>query len=100
MVLTTVVSVLAGYAIARFRFAGRDTLLLIFLATQMFPAVLLIAPLLTQWRALGLVYTYQPLIYSNFSFPVPLTVWMMACYFSSIPRGLDESATIDGCNHL
>ena len=37
MVLTTVVSVLAGYAIARFRFAGRDALLLIFLATQMFP---------------------------------------------------------------
>ncbi|HMK68377.1 MAG TPA: hypothetical protein VK433_07500, partial [Stellaceae bacterium] len=52
MVATTVISVLAGYAIARFRFAGRDTLLLIFLATQMFPSVLLIAPLLTQWRAL------------------------------------------------
>jgi len=48
MVVTTAVSVLAGYAIARFRFAGRDALLLIFLATQMFPIVLLIAPLLTQ----------------------------------------------------
>ena len=47
MVATTAVSVLAGYAIARFRFAGRDALLLIFLATQMFPSVLLIAPLLT-----------------------------------------------------
>ena len=45
MVATTAVSVLAGYAIARFRFAGRDALLLIFLATQMFPSVLLIAPL-------------------------------------------------------
>ena len=62
MVATTVVSVLAGYAIARFRFAGRDALLLIFLATQMFPSVLLIAPLLTQWRALGLIDTYQALI--------------------------------------
>ena len=90
MVATTVVSVLAGYAIARFRFAGRDALLLIFLATQMFPSVLLIAPLLTQWRALGLIDTYQALIYSNFSFTVPFTVWMMVGYFSldpARPRG-------------
>ena len=100
MVATTVVSVLAGYAIARFRFAGRDALLLIFLATQMFPSVLLIAPLLTQWRALGLINTYQALIYSNFSFTVPFTVWMMVGYFSSIPRDLEESAMIDGCNHF
>jgi multiple sugar transport system permease protein len=100
MVATTAVSVLAGYAIARFRFAGRDALLLIFLATQMFPSVLLIAPLLTQWRALGLIDTYQALIYSNFSFTVPFTVWMMVGYFSSIPRDLEESAMIDGCNHF
>ena len=100
MVATTIVSVLAGYAIARFRFAGRDALLLIFLATQMFPSVLLIAPLLTQWRALGLIDTYQALIYSNFSFTVPFTVWMMVGYFSSIPRDLEESAMIDGCNHF
>src|SRR5262249_47578727 len=100
MVATTAVSVLAGYAIARFRFAGRDALLLIFLATQMFPSVLLIAPLLTQWRALGLIDSYQALIYSNFSFTVPFTVWMMVGYFSSIPRDLEESAMIDGCNHF
>ena len=100
MVATTVVSVLAGYAIARFKFAGRDALLLIFLATQMFPSVLLITPLLAQWRALGLIDTYQALIYSNFSFTVPFTVWMMVGYFTSIPRDLEESAMIDGCNHF
>jgi len=100
MVATTAVSVLAGYAIARFRFAGRDALLLIFLATQMFPSVLLIAPLLTQWRALGLIDTYQALIYSNFSFTVPFTVWMMVGYFSSIPRDLEESASLDGASRF
>ena len=92
MVATTVVSVLAGYAIARFRFAGRDALLLIFLATQMFPSVLLIAPLLTQWRALGLIDTYQALIYSNFSFTVPFTVWMMVGYFSPRSRATSRKA--------
>ncbi|HSD52306.1 MAG TPA: hypothetical protein VLG48_12955, partial [Candidatus Methylomirabilis sp.] len=38
MVATIVVSTLAGYALARFRFVGKNTLMLMFLATQMFPA--------------------------------------------------------------
>jgi multiple sugar transport system permease protein len=100
MVVTTAISILAGYAIARFRFAGRQTFLLIFLATQMFPAVLLIAPLLSQWHALGLIDTYQALIYSNFSFTVPFTVWMLVGYFESIPRELEESAMMDGCGRF
>ena len=100
MVATTAISILAGYALARFRFAGRQTFLLIFLATQMFPAVLLIAPLLSQWYALGLVDTYQALIYSNFSFTVPFTVWMLVGYFESIPKELEESAMLDGCNRF
>jgi multiple sugar transport system permease protein len=100
MVATTAVSILAGYALARFRFAGRQTFLLVFLATQMFPAVLLIAPLLSQWHALGLIDTYQALIYSNFSFTVPFTVWMLVGYFESIPRELEESAMLDGCSRF
>ncbi len=100
MVATTAVSILAGFALARFRFAGRQTFLLVFLATQMFPAVLLIAPLLSQWHALGLIDTYQALIYSNFSFTVPFTVWMLVGYFESIPVELEESAMIDGCSRF
>ena len=100
MVATTVISVLAGYALARFRFAGRQTMMMLFLATQMFPAVLLIAPLLSQWHALGLIDTYQALIYSNFSFTVPFTVWMLVGYFESIPRELEESALMDGCGRF
>lgn len=100
MVATTAISILAGYALARFRFFGRQAVLLIFLATQMFPAVLLIAPLLAQWHALGLIDTYQALIYSNFSFTVPFTVWMLVGYFDSIPRELEESAMIDGCSRF
>jgi multiple sugar transport system permease protein len=100
MVATTGISILAGYALARFRFAGRNALLLVFLATQMFPAVLLIAPLLAQWTSLGLIDTYQALVYSNFSFTVPFTVWMLVGYFDAIPRDLEESALIDGCGRF
>jgi multiple sugar transport system permease protein len=100
MVATIAISTLAGYALARFRFVGKNTFMLVFLATQMFPAVLLIAPLLSQWHALGLIDTYQALIYSNFSFTVPFTVWMLVGYFESIPRELEESAMIDGSSRF
>jgi multiple sugar transport system permease protein len=100
MVGTIVISTLAGYALARFRFIGKNSLMLLFLATQMFPAVLLIAPLLSQWYALGLIDTYQALIYSNFSLTVPFTVWMLVGYFESIPRELEESAMIDGSSRF
>jgi multiple sugar transport system permease protein len=100
MVGTIVISTLAGYALARFRFIGKNSLMLLFLATQMFPQVLLIPPLLSQWYALGLIDTYQALIYSNFSLTVPFTVWMLVGYFESIPRELEESAMIDGSSRL
>ncbi len=100
MVATIVISTLAGYALARFRFVGKNTLMLVFLASQMFPAVLLIAPLFSQWYALGLIDTYQALIYSNFSFTVPFTIWMLVGYFESIPRELEESAMIDGSSRF
>ncbi len=100
MVATIVISTSAGYALARFRFVGKNTLMLVFLATQMFPAVLLIPPLLSQWYALGLIDTYQALIYSNFSFTVPFTVWMLVGYFESIPKELEESAMIDGATRF
>jgi multiple sugar transport system permease protein len=100
MLATIVISTLAGYALARFRFIGKNTLMMVFLASQMFPAVLLIAPLLSQWHKLGLIDTYQALIYSNFPFTVPFTVWMLVGYFDSIPRELEESAMIDGSSRL
>jgi len=99
-VATIVISTSAGYALARFRFIGKNTLMLVFLATQMFPSVLLIAPLLSQWYALGLIDTYQALIYSNLSFTVPFAVWMLVGYFESIPHELEESAMIDGSSRF
>src|SRR5216117_2045553 len=56
--------------------------------------------LLSQWYALGLIDTYQALIYSNLSFTVPFTVWMLVGYFDAIPRDLEESALIDGCGRF
>ncbi|MFX0195196.1 MAG: carbohydrate ABC transporter permease [Candidatus Hodarchaeota archaeon] len=98
--LTMIISALAGYSLARFRFVGKSSFTLIFLTTQMFPSALLIAPLLGQWARLGLLNTYQVLILSNFSFTVPFTVWMLMGYFGTIPVEIEESAMLDGCTRF
>src|SRR5207244_11479612 len=56
--------------------------------------------LLSQRYALGLIDTCQALLYANFSFTVPFTVWMLVGYFDAIPRDLEESALIDGCGRF
>lgn len=96
-IITIIVCVLAAYSLARFKFVGRHTVLLLFLVTQMFPTVLFIVPLLKFWSYLNLLNTYECLAISNLSFTIPFAVWMLTGYFESIPKELEESAMVDGC---
>ena len=94
------VSIPAGYAFSRFRFGGRRLLMTGFLAINMFPIVLLIIPLFLLMRALGLLDTYLGVIAGHSTFAIPFAIWMLTSYFSTIPRELDEAATIDGASRL
>ena len=94
------VSIPAGYAFSRFRFGGRRLLMTGFLAINMFPIVLLIIPLFLLMRALGLLDTYLGVIAGHSTFAIPFAIWMLTSYFNTIPRELDEAATIDGASRL
>ena len=94
------VSIPAGYAFSRFRFGGRRLLMTGFLAINMFPIVLLIIPLFLLMRALGLLDTYLGVIAGHSTFAIPFAIWMLTSYFNTIPRVLDEAATIDGASRL
>jgi arabinogalactan oligomer/maltooligosaccharide transport system permease protein len=101
--LTTVVGVAvactAGYAFSRFRFAGRNAGMTMFLVTQMFPGTLMLIPLyaiVVDWLKLdnsvwGLVVVYSVTA-------VPFCVWMLKGYFDTIPTEIEESAIMDGCS--
>lgn len=101
--LTTVVGVAvactAGYAFSRFRFAGRNAGMTMFLVTQMFPGTLMLIPLyaiVVDWLHLdnsvwGLVVVYSVTA-------VPFCVWMLKGYFDTIPTEIEESAIMDGCS--
>ena len=98
--LTTVgqviISAFAGYAFARLNFKFRDGLFLIVLITMLAPPQVNIIPLFFLMRQLGWINTYQALIvpglFGGFG------IFMMRQYFLGLPKDLEESARIDGCN--
>jgi len=94
------VAVLGGYAFSRLRFPGKRTLLLVVLASQMFPLVLIVVTLYVLLRQLQLLDTYLGLILAFTAFALPFSVWMMRRFFDTVPRELEEAAMIDGCGRL
>ncbi len=94
--LGLLLSLPAAYAFSRFRFPGRNTLMVQFLAINMFPVVMLILPLFVLFRQFGLLDTYFALIAGHATFTLPFAIWLMTSYVDGIPADLDEAAEIDG----
>ena len=108
-VTSTVVAVLlatvAGYAISRFEFRGRRVFSLAVLSTQMFPGILFLLPLyliyvnIGQTIGISLYASYLGLMITYLTFALPFAVWMLAGFFSSIPRDIEEAALVDGSSY-
>ncbi len=97
---TLTVSVMGGYALARYRFRGRKVTLLMFLATQMMPVVVLIVPLFIIFRMLGLLNTLYSLMIVYTVLNIPFCTLMMQGFFAGVPSELEEAAMVDGCNRM
>lgn len=91
---------LGGYALSRFKFVGRQTLMLSILTTQMFPATMLLLPLYILIAKLHLVDTYLGLMIFYVSTALPFCIWQMKGFYDTIPPSLEEAARIDGCGQF
>lgn len=89
---------LAAYAFARLRFPGRDVLFFLFLVQLMIPATSIVIPNYQTIRHLGLLNTRMAvgIVYFASSYGT----FLMRQAFRAIPRDLEDSARIDGCNGL
>ena len=96
--ISVAVSIMCGYAVARYRFRGAAALPLLALYGQMFPPVLLLIPFYTQLRAFGLLDSLGGLVIVYLSYILPLSIWMMRGFFAQIPASLEEAARVDGCS--
>ena len=67
-------------------------------STQMFPQVLLIIPMYVLIFSLFLLDTVIGVMLGQIILVLPFQIWMLTGYFNNIPRDIDDSASIDGCN--
>ena len=96
----TIAASLAGYAFSRFAFRGKAAIVLLMLLTQMFPIVMLIAPIYRLMTPLGLTDTLTGLIITYTAFNTPFATFLMQSFFQAIPKELEESGMIDGCTRF
>ncbi|MHC8494400.1 carbohydrate ABC transporter permease [Thalassospira sp. SM2505] len=94
--VTTLIAALTGYAFSRFAFRGKVIIVALMLITQMFPLVMLIAPIFKILAPLGLTDSLTGLIIVYTAFNVPFATFLMQSFFDGIPKDLEEAAMIDG----
>jgi raffinose/stachyose/melibiose transport system permease protein len=103
-VLSTVIVVffaaLAAFVLARREFPGREIAYTLFTLGLLFPATVAILPLLILIRDLGLLDNPLGLALPEAAFGLPLTIIILRPFFKSIPRELEDAASIDGCGAL
>jgi lactose/L-arabinose transport system permease protein len=97
-VLSSLISAMCGYGLAKYRFRGRGLLLGLVLATMMIPFQVLLVPLFQMMASLGWVDTYQavilPFLANSFG------IFLMRQAFLGFPDELIESARMDGAGDL
>ncbi len=100
LVLSTALALHAAWATVRFRFAGREGILLVMWATIMVPGIAVIVPLYMASVDLGLYDTLASLVIVYSAWLVPTLVWLLRGFIAAIPYELEEAARIDGCSRI
>ncbi|WP_329171773.1 carbohydrate ABC transporter permease [Streptomyces sp. NBC_01477] len=100
LIATTVVALSGGYALARFRFRGRNAFLIALLCSQFVPGALMLVPLFQIFRHLQLINSLWSVVISETVFQLPLSVILLSGFIKGIPEALEEAAWVDGCTRL
>jgi multiple sugar transport system permease protein len=98
--LTTLIAAGAGYAFSRFDFAGKRLLIVVMLITQMFPLLMIIAPIYKIISSIGMLNSLTSLIVVYTAFNIPFATFLMQSFFDGIPKDLEDAAMMDGCSRF
>jgi len=99
--LTTALTLLLGspaaYALSRLRVKRKNLILAVFLGIAIFPAIGMVGPLYVAMAKLHLINRYPALILPYTLSSLPLAVWILTHFFSTLPTSLEDAALVDGC---
>ena len=100
VVITLSLSILGAYSVTRLRFPGRIWLSRSILIIYMFPAIVLVIPLYSIFSQLQLRNSLIGLFIVYPATTLPVALYMLKGFFSTLPAELEEAGRIDGCSRL
>ncbi|WP_240285539.1 MULTISPECIES: carbohydrate ABC transporter permease [Lachnospiraceae] len=98
--VVTILSILSGYALSRYKFKGKGLILLFFLVIQVIPGILVLIPLYSFFAEAGLINTKFSLLVYYICGNLPFCSITMRSFFQRIPDSLEEAAMVDGCGKI
>lgn len=98
--ISLILGIMAGYALARLKFPGAEAFGLTTFITYLVPTTLIFIPLASVVRSFGLSNSIWSLVVTYPTFLIPFCTWMLIAYFKSIPKDMEECAMIDGCSRI
>lgn len=96
VVISVLVGVPATYAIARYKFKGKEDLAFTILSFRFAPELMVIIPIYIFFQKLGLLDTYIGLIWVYQLITLPMIVWILRGYIEDVSRELEEACWLDG----
>jgi alpha-glucoside transport system permease protein len=99
-VLPLLVAAFAAYAFTFLRFPGREVLFVATVSLLVVPNQVAFLPLLKLYATLGLQGTFASVWLAHAGFALPLAIYILRNYMTTLPRDVFESARVDGASHL
>ncbi|WP_420628494.1 carbohydrate ABC transporter permease [Candidatus Leptofilum sp.] len=93
-------AIMAAYAFSRYKFRGKNSLLILVLSAQFLPATVVLLPYFIQFRNLGLLDTLQGLLILNLAGAIPFGIWLVKGFIDSLPQEIEQAALVDGATEF
>jgi multiple sugar transport system permease protein len=97
-VIAIVLGTMAGYALTRLQFWGRQEMARVLIYAYLAPGTILFIPLYVMMNNLGLRDSLGGLVLAHLTFSVPFSTWMLMGYFKTLPIEMEEAALVDGAS--
>ena len=99
-IIPIMIAAFAAYAFTFMQFRGRDTMFIVIVALLVIPNQVAFVPLFALFRQAGLNGTFAAVWLVHAGFGMPLAVYILRNYMSTLPKAVIESAKIDGASHF
>ncbi|WP_208589754.1 carbohydrate ABC transporter permease [Gracilibacillus suaedae] len=98
-IFTVFLGALTAYVLSRFSFKWKGFIMLFFLLGMLIPIHSTLVPLFSIMNEIGMLNTYWALILPYTAFELPIAIFLITAYMSSIPKEIEEAAVIDGAGY-